>query len=180
MKLAAALYLALATAANAQGLDGVALEGDMRKLVVHDAPKEVSAAPMQNPEGETATLSDWSGKHVLLNFWATWCAPCREEMPSLDALQTAMGGEAFEVVTLATGRNSVEGIEDFFAEVGVETLPIWLDPKQGIARDMAVLGLPITVLIDPEGREVARLTGDADWNAPEARAVIEEWTGAGS
>lgn len=171
----AAVYLALAVSANAQGLD-VPLEGDMRKLNVHAAPQEVSDAEVLDAAGESHRLADWRGKHVLVNFWATWCAPCREEMPSLSALQVEMGGEDFEVVTIATGRNTVEGVERFFDEVGVSNLPVLIDDGT-MARSMAVLGLPITVILDPEGREIARLQGDADWNGPEARAVIAALTG---
>ncbi len=168
---AAVLYLGLATAANAQGaLEGVPLEGDMRKLDVAQTPREVPAIAMQTPDNRPVSLSDYAGRPVILNFWATWCAPCREEMPALDAV--AAEGEV-AVVTLATGRNTVDGIERFFEEEGIEELPILLDPSQAAAREMSVLGLPVTVLIDAEGREVARLTGGAEWDAPEAEAVLD-------
>lgn len=90
----------------------------------------------------------------------------------LAALQDEFGGDKFEVVTLATGRNSPVGIQKFFDEIGVTNLPRHQDPKQAIARDMGVLGLPITVLIDPDGNEIARLQGDADWNSESAKAII--------
>lgn len=90
----------------------------------------------------------------------------------LDALQAEFGGEAFEVLTIATGRNAVPSITRFYEEIGVEHLPILLDPTQELARDMAVFGLPITVILDPEGREIARLRGDADWSSDSARAII--------
>ena len=168
--LVAALYLALGAAANAGDLSGVELSGDMRKLAVHSEPKSAPDVSFETPGGEEVALADYAGKPVILNYWATWCAPCREEMPALDALQQE--GRA-EVVTVATGRNSIDGIERFFEEEGIESLPILLDPRQTAARQMAVLGLPVTVLIDAEGREVARLTGGADWAGEEARAVIE-------
>ena len=173
----ALLYTALCLTANgALAADTAALEalreGDMRKLMFHETAAEVPGTVFTDAEGGEHRLADWQGKYVLLNFWATWCAPCRKEMPMLDALQTEFGGDAFEVVTVATGRNSVPGIRRFFEEIGVEALPILLDPKQELAREMAVLGLPITVLIDPEGREIARLIGDADWNSDSARAIV--------
>lgn len=90
----------------------------------------------------------------------------------LSQLQDEFGGDNFEVVTLATGRNSPVGIQKFFDEIGVTNLPRHQDPKQALARDMAVLGLPITVLIDPDGHEIARLRGDADWNSDSAKAII--------
>jgi thiol-disulfide isomerase/thioredoxin len=148
-------------------------EGDMKKLVFHAEPKAVSDAAfvLADDAGET-TLEAWRGKYVLLNFWATWCAPCRKEMPQLAELQSEFAGPDFEVLTLATGRNSPTGIAKFFEEIGVDNLPRHQDPRQAVARDMAVLGLPITVLIDPEGREVARLIGDADWASDNAKAIV--------
>jgi thiol-disulfide isomerase/thioredoxin len=148
-------------------------DGDMKKLVIHGAPKPTSTAAftLADDAGE-ATLEDWRGKYVLVNFWATWCAPCRKEMPQLAELQTEFGGDGFEVLTIATGRNSPTGIAKFFEEIGVDNLPRHQDPRQALAREMAVLGLPVTVLIDPEGREVARLMGDADWSSDSAKAVI--------
>lgn len=180
----AILYTALCLAANAAIAADVATlealrEGDMRKLRFHETATEVPATVFTDPDGGEHRLSDWRGRHVLLNFWATWCAPCRKEMPMLDALQSEFGGDAFEVVTVATGRNSVPGIRRFFEETGVENLPILLDPKQELAREMAVLGLPITVLIDPEGREIARLIGDAEWDSDSAKAIIASLLGGG-
>ncbi|MBF9030756.1 redoxin family protein [Rhodobacterales bacterium HKCCE3408] len=169
------VYLALALGANAaaaQGLADIPREGDMRGMLVHDAPQEVSQAPFTDMDGGTHTLSDFAGQVVLLNFWATWCAPCREEMPALDTLQQEMGSDAFRVVTLATGRNPPQAVRRFFEEEGIEALPTFLDPQQQVAREMAIFGLPITVLIDAEGREVARMRGDADWASPEAMAFI--------
>jgi hypothetical protein len=93
-------------------------------------------------------------------------------MPALDALQRDLGGARFQVLTIAVGRNALAGIDRFFAEVGVTALPVLLDPRQALARDMGVLGLPLSVLVDPEGREIARLIGDADWSGPSARAIL--------
>ena len=164
----------VATAQDMAALDA-ARTGDMKKLVLGD-PTPVSDATFTDPEGGEHSLADWAGKPILLNFWATWCAPCREEMPALDALNAERGGEAFEVVTVATGRNDVAGIRRFFEEEGVETLPILLDPRSALARDFAVLGLPISILIDAEGNEIARLIGDADWASDDARAVVDALT----
>lgn len=148
--------------------------GDMKKLNFHPAPRAVSEKPFVTPDGGEMTLADFEGKVVLLNFWATWCPPCRKEMPMLEEIARDLGGDEFAVVTLATGRNAPPAIEAFFEEIGVEALPQYRDPQQDIARDMVVLGLPITVLIDREGREIARLTGEADWSAESARAVLAE------
>jgi hypothetical protein len=93
-------------------------------------------------------------------------------MPQLSELQTEFGGDDFEVLTIATGRNSPTGIKKFFAEIGVDNLPRHQDPKQALAGQMAIFGLPITVLIDPEGNEIARLRGDADWASDTAKQII--------
>ncbi len=171
----AVLYTALALGANAAFADTASLEalrdGSMKKLVFSD-PVDVSQVVFTDPEGGEHRLADWQGKYVLVNFWATWCAPCRKEMPMLDALQAEFGGETFEVVTIATGRNAVPAIKRFFEEIGVSHLPILLDPKQELAREMAVLGLPITIILNPEGQEIARLRGDAEWDGESAKAII--------
>ncbi|MEI4471497.1 TlpA disulfide reductase family protein [Frigidibacter sp. MR17.24] len=148
------------------------LQGDMRKLVTTGTGAALDATLYGTDESEHP-LADWRGKVVLVNFWATWCAPCRKEMPSLDRLQAELGGEDFAVLTVATGRNPVPAIDRFFAEEGIEQLPKLRDPKQAFAREVGVLGLPVSLLLDREGREVARLTGDAAWDGPEARAVID-------
>lgn len=170
------LYAALAILANPASADiaqAEALrEGDMKKLIFASAPKEAGQAVFSDPEGGEHVLADYQGQVVLLNFWATWCAPCRKEMPTLDALQEALGGDDFQVVTIATGRNAVVGITKFFDEAGVTHLPVLLDPKSTLAREMLVLGLPLTVLLNREGQEIARLRGDAVWDSESAFAVL--------
>ncbi len=171
------VYTALLLAANAAIADPAELRdlrtGDMRALVVHDAPRDLPAAVLLDAEGAEHALQDWRGRWVVLNFWATWCPPCREEMPALDALEGDLGSEGFAVLPVATGRNPLPAIRRFYAEAGLEHLPILRDPRQRLAADMGVFGLPVTVLVDPEGREVARLTGDADWNGQAARVILD-------
>ena len=177
-----ALYTALGALAIPAAADTDAAaalrEGDMKKLTFHDEPKPAGTSEIETFEGEAASLADYGGKWALVNFWATWCAPCREEMPMLSDLQAELGGDDFEVVTIATGRNPKPAIQSFFDEIGVDNLPMLRDPKSGLGREMAVLGLPITVILNPEGQEVARLQGDADWSSDSATAVIETLIGA--
>ena len=170
-----ALYLAAsAVAIPAQAeISEDLLVGDMRGLVVHDEPTEVPDATFVDIDDVEHSMDAYAGEIVLLNFWATWCAPCREEMPSLDALEADLGGEHFSVVTMAVGRNPPQGILRFFDEEGIENLPTYRDTDQSFARGMAVFGLPITVILNTEGQEIARLRGDADWHSAEAIAVIE-------
>jgi thiol-disulfide isomerase/thioredoxin len=175
----ALLYTATAALANPALADlaaaEAAREGDMKKLIFA-APKPAGTSDFATFEGAPLNLSDWQGKWVLLNFWATWCAPCRKEMPMLSELQVEFGGDTFEVVTVATSRNPPQAMKAFFAEIGVTNLPLHVDPKSVLAREMAVLGLPVTVILDPDGNEVARLRGDADWASDSAKAVIRALT----
>lgn len=151
--------------------------GDMKKLNFHSVTRATSDKAFVTVDGGAGHLSDYHGKWVLLNFWATWCAPCRKEMPMLSELQRELGGEHFGVLTLATGRNMPPAIKKFFDEIGVDNLPQHRDPKQDISGDMSVLGLPVTVILDPEGREVARLQGDADWASGSAKAILSTLIG---
>ncbi|WP_104019569.1 TlpA family protein disulfide reductase [Roseovarius nitratireducens] len=170
------LYMGLALGANAAMADTAALEalreGDMKKLMFHSAPKPAPQVEFESEDGSSATLADYQGRHVVVNFWATWCAPCRVEMPMLSNLQAEMGGEDFEVVTIATGRNPPPAMKAFFDEIGVDNLPLHRDPKSALARQMGIFGLPITVILDPQGREIARLQGDAHWDSKSAKAII--------
>jgi len=181
----AAIYMALSLGAipgDAGSNTATALQdGDMRKLIFLDTPEAVSDVAFELADGAgQGTLEAYRGKYVLLNFWATWCIPCLEEMPMLSKLQTAFGGDDFEVLTIATGSNSPAGIVRFLADAGIENLPRHQDPEQNLAAEMGVFGLPTTVIIDPEGREIARLIGNADWSSQSARAIIAELIGANS
>lgn len=171
-KLLVVLYTALLLGANPVAADVAALrDGDMKKLALHEVPVELPKVVLLDATDGEHTLAEYSGKWVVLNFYATWCAPCRREMPSLDRLQTALPEIA--VVPVATGRNTVEGLKRFFDDTGVVNLPILRDPTSELAHGMAILGLPVTVILNPEGQEVARLIGDAEWDSPNAVAVLK-------
>ncbi len=160
-----------ATLENASELEALR-EGTLKKLAFHPAPKPAGKESYTTADGASATLADHAGRYVLLNFWATWCAPCRKEMPGLEALQKDFAGDNFEVLTIATGRNPPQAMKKFFDEIGVENLPLATDAKQALSREMGVLGLPVTVLLDPQGFEIARMTGDAEWDGESGRAII--------
>lgn len=177
--LCATLYTLLAVGANplaAQTLDVEALRnlraGDMRLVTIHSEPKPMSSETFLDGDGAQIDISAYAGKTILLNFWATWCAPCRAEMPSLDALNQKLGGENFAVVTIATGRNPTPMIAQFFTDIGITSLPMVRDPSMAFARDSAVFGLPVTLVVNPSGQEIARVQGEADWNNPDAFALL--------
>ena len=173
------LYTALGIGANAAyagEIDwGAAHLGGLSKLTQTE-PAPVPATPFTDPQGGTHSLADYKGKVVLLNFWATWCAPCREEMPALNALQKELGGEDFQVVTIASGRNPQPAIDKFFTEAEIDALPVLLDPRQKLAREFGVLAMPATILIDRNGVEVARLMGPADWASEAAKTAVTQLT----
>ena len=146
---------------------------DMRKMKILEEPAAIIDTEFEDVDGYKMTFADTNGQFRLVNFWATWCAPCREEMPALDALQVEFGGEDFQIMTIATGRNRLSGINKFYAEANVTNLPILLDPKGKLATRMGALGLPVTILLNREGQEIARLTGGADWNSENAKAVLQ-------
>ncbi|MEM6635894.1 MAG: TlpA disulfide reductase family protein [Pseudomonadota bacterium] len=174
------LYATVVLVANAAVADVSKLEalrdGSMKKLVFHSEAQEVSEEAFLAEDGAEMQLSDLAGQYILLNFWATWCAPCLKEMPSLNALQRDLGSANFRVVTVATGRNPEAAINRFFDENDISELPRYRDPKQRLSRAMAVLGLPISVIIDPDGNEIARLRGDAEWDSESARAIVQAMT----
>ena len=145
-------------------------EGDMLKLQF--GADRGSDVTFTSDDGEDITLAAYEGQHVVLNFWATWCAPCRKEMPHLSELQTEFGGDDFQVVTVATGVNQRPAMQRFLAEIGVDNLPLHTDGNSALARDMGVIGLPVTLILDPQGQEIARLIGDADWASENAKAIL--------
>jgi len=139
------------------------------------APTEPKPAPefaFEDGAGNRVSLEDFRGQVVVLNLWATWCAPCRHEMPSLDRLQAAHGGTGLQVVPLSVDRGGREQIEQFYEEVGIRHLDIYRDPQNAAGRALGALGLPTTVVFDQAGREVGRLLGPAEWDGPEALALL--------
>ena len=178
MRLLICLYTALLIGANAAAADITTIEdlrsGSMKKLTFHTAAKAVPAVYFATADGDQKQLSDFQGKVVLLNFWATWCAPCLEEMPSLSNLQKIKGDDNFKVITIATMRNSSKSVDNFFKKMSIENLTRYQDPKGKLARSLKIAGLPLTILLNKDNEEVARFIGDADWSSPQALKLIEK------
>lgn len=140
-----------------------------------DRSHKGEAAPttaFKGPDGKTLTLADFKGKPVLLNLWATWCAPCVKEMPQLDALAAELEGEV-RVVTVSQDVRGAELVTPFFAKNGYKRLEPWLDPDTALSAQFTPEGvLPLTILFDASGKEVLRVTGGYDWGGPEAAALV--------
>ncbi len=138
------------------------------------APKEIPLLQFEDGEGRAHTLADFKGKLVLLNLWATWCAPCREEMPALDRLQAALSGPRFDVVALSIDQQGLEVARKFFADVGVKSLTLYIDRSAQAAFKLGAVGLPSTLLVDPSGREIGRHVGPAKWDSPEVVETLRK------
>jgi thiol-disulfide isomerase/thioredoxin len=129
--------------------------------------------------GEAVRLDEFRGRPVLLNFWATWCAPCIREMPSLDRLQAALGGGA-AILAVSEDRGGAEAVGRFLAKVPLAALTPYLDRQGALSHALEVRGLPATFLIDPEGRIRGRLDGAAEWDAPAMAALIRGYAAPGA
>jgi thiol-disulfide isomerase/thioredoxin len=145
-----------------------------QNFAVHEAPQPLPDIQFQGSGGQPRTLADFTGKVVLLNIWATWCAPCRKEMPTLDRLQAELGGPDFEVVALSMDRAGPQAVTKFFGEIGVEHLALNIDASSKAMFTLGVFGLPTTLLIGRDGREIGRLIGPAEWDSPEMVAFLRE------
>ncbi len=164
-----------ASSATAQRLAPLA-KGQLAALNVSKAPKMATEIAFDGPAGEKLKLSDFRGKTVLLNLWATWCVPCRVEMPALDRLQGELGGKAFEVVAVNIDTARLERRKAFLDSVGVNKLAFYTDAKaetfQTLRQAGKVIGLPTTILIDERGCELGVMAGPAEWDGPEALALL--------
>ena len=147
-------------------------QGNMAAFVFKKEPEALSEVRFQDASGTEKTLADWRGKVVLVNLWATWCAPCRKEMPALDRLQKELGSSKFEVVAISIDRTGLAGARKFLDETGVKNLALYADPTTKLSSVLRAVGLPVTVLIDAEGREIGRLVGPAEWDSEDAKRLI--------
>jgi thiol-disulfide isomerase/thioredoxin len=136
------------------------------------SPRPLPALAFTDADGAAKTLADFKGRIVLLNIWATWCVPCRPEMPALDRLQARLGGSDFQVLALSIDRKGIEAVKPFYLELGLGSLGIYLDQSGAAARVLDTVGVPTTLLIDREGREVGRKLGPAPWDEPDAVALV--------
>ena len=165
-----ALLLQAADPATAQTADADIRAG----LTIWPTPKPVAEVEFSDGEGKRRTLGDFEGKIVLLNIWATWCAPCREEMPTLDRLQERLGGKDFQVLALSVDPDGTQLVRDFYTEIGIRHLELYIDERAQANRDLGAYGLPATLLLDRQGRELGRKLGAAEWDSPEVIDYLRE------
>ena len=147
-------------------------QGQMAAFVFRKTPESLPEVKFQDAAGRERALADWRGKIVLLNLWATWCLPCRKEMPALDRLQREMGSDKFEVLALSVDRTGLAGARKFLDEAKVEKLALYADSTARMANTLRAAGLPATLLLDREGREIGRLLGPAEWDGEDAKRLI--------
>ena len=156
-------------------------KGELAALQVSSEPRRAIQVAFERDGGAKLTLADFHGRAVLLNLWATWCIPCRAEMPALDRLQAAKGGPGFEVVAVNVDTARFERRAAFLDSVGVKSLTRYADPSgdafETLHKDGKALGLPVTLVIDKDGCEVGAVEGGAKWDSAEAKALVEALKG---
>jgi len=140
-----------------------------------DPPRPLPELRFVDGEGRPLTLADFSGKVILLNLWATWCIPCLREMPTLDRLQAKLGGPRFQVVVLSIDVGGLPVVEKFYRALKLKALDIYVDKTARAMIALGVAGIPTTLLIDRQGREIGRLAGPAEWDSKEATKAIRRY-----
>jgi thiol-disulfide isomerase/thioredoxin len=154
-----------------------AATGQVAALMPADPPQSLKSLAFNGADGKPFGLAGHTGKTVLLNLWATWCAPCRAEMPALDTLQQELGGDKFEVVAVNVDTGDDTKPKAFLKEIGVEKLNYYSDHSLALFNDVKerglALGLPVTMLIDAEGCLIAHMNGPAEWSGADAKKLIE-------
>ncbi|TFL13563.1 TlpA family protein disulfide reductase [Pusillimonas caeni] len=154
------------------GVLNVSVDIGGQRFMRWHTPRELPLISFQDGTGKTVTLADFHGRVILLNLWATWCPPCREEMPSLDRLNAKLGDPDFEVVALSIDRDP-DLIKPFYQDFGIRTLKHYVDPTTRVSDTLRAPGVPTTLLIDREGREIGRAMGPAAWDGPQVEALID-------
>ncbi|MFO1151550.1 MAG: TlpA disulfide reductase family protein [Alsobacter sp.] len=172
-----------AQAADCQPARGLAdamrplARGEVAAVQVAKEPKLLPDLAFTDADGKPVTLASFRGKTVLFNLWATWCVPCRKEMPALDALQKTLGGPGFEVVAVNIDTRNLDKPKAWLAENGVNALAYRSDPAAKVFQELQKLGkafgMPTTLIVDPKGCELATLAGPAEWSSEDALKLIK-------
>jgi thiol-disulfide isomerase/thioredoxin len=160
---------------------GQLAHGEMAAMAIAESPLRVPDISFRDLSGAERRLADWRGRTVLLNLWATWCIPCRKEMPALDALEGTLGGERFEVVAVNIDTRDSNKPHAWLEEIGVNRLAYFADPSAKVFQDLKLIGraigLPTTVLIDPAGCEIGTAAGPAEWASQDGVKLVRSALG---
>jgi thiol-disulfide isomerase/thioredoxin len=148
-------------------------KGPMAAFLVKADRPALPALSFKDGTGAALSLENWKGRVVLINLWATWCAPCRKEMPALAELQKQLGSADFEVVAISVDLKGTAASSAYLKETGADNLGLYIDETTKTLDDLQGLGLPLTVLVDRKGHEIGRLLGPAEWTSEEARALVK-------
>lgn len=154
---------------------GLAAPHGLNRL--READAALPGITFTDADGTTLSPADFAGKGLVLNLWATWCPPCVAEMPALDRAAAALAGDGILVLPLSSDRGGLNTVQGFYERTQLRHLRIWLDPRGAATRALGARGLPTTVIVDRQGREKARVEGDAAWDAPEFLAAIRRLAG---
>jgi thiol-disulfide isomerase/thioredoxin len=152
--------------------------GGVGGLRIHPTPRPLPVLRFADGKGTPTSLAAFRGKVVLLNVWATWCPPCRKEMPTLDRLQAALGGPGFAVVALSIDQGDTSTVQAFFAQTGITRLHPYVDTFGEATGSLGAGGIPLTLLIDRDGREIGRKLGPAEWDHPQMVELIRGYLSA--
>ena len=156
-----------------QGLAGLNV-GQMTTFVVREEPQDIAEVTFVDVNNRPRNLNEWKGKTVLLNLWATWCAPCRKEMPDLDELKAKLGQDGrFDVVAVSIDRGGLDKPRKFLDDIAVKNLELFNNSGGKLGSDLKAFGMPTTLLLDPNGKEIGRLVGPADWKSEDAVRLIK-------
>jgi thiol-disulfide isomerase/thioredoxin len=171
----ALLYVLFAASSKPEESAGVGrfATGEMARLVALDAPPPLPMRSLRDANGAETTLAAYQGEVIVLNLWATWCAPCVEEMPTLGAVQRRFGDRLRVIPVSVDGEGQRVRAQEQLAALSENSLPFLIDISRGVLFDVQAPGMPVTIIYDRSGREVARLAGGADWDGPEAVAMLE-------
>ncbi|MCY4445793.1 MAG: TlpA disulfide reductase family protein [Rhodobacteraceae bacterium] len=170
-------FIGLANPIIASDYDFVTLnalkEGELKSLIIHKDPQKIKPDSFLDPSQNEVHLDQFNGQVLVVNFWATWCAPCRKELPTLDRLQSHFNPEQVKIIVVHVGRTSAEVVSQFWQENQIQHIESYYDPKLKFSRSMSAIGLPTTVLITKEGEEFARLLGDIEWDQENVIQILE-------
>jgi len=144
---------------------------DFDKFKIHDEPRPFRDKTFQNADAEEIDLHTFDGSVTLVNFWATWCPPCLKELPGMDRLQAELKEDGLDVVAISLDRGGLRKAGGFWKRAKM-TMGLYADPDKDLAQQMGVLGLPVTAILGPDGREIGRLIGEAEWDSEEAKKML--------